>query len=178
MRTTRNSNHPPKGAIIKAEPIVDPHRITAIERYLDSKPRDLSLFVVGVNTNLRASDLRRLTVGNVQGLRLGRCDAAREEDAKSSSDLSQSQSHRHAGTLAGGSSVARAARCAPVPQSAHRASPAGVDYQPDGEGVVPGCRAGGSLFSAYVAQNFWLYASGGAWDGVRGHRPSVQSQFI
>ncbi|MEE8479817.1 MAG: tyrosine-type recombinase/integrase [Desulfobacterales bacterium] len=38
---------------------------------LANKPRDLALFTIGINTNLRASDLLRLKVGQVKDLNAG-----------------------------------------------------------------------------------------------------------
>ena len=62
----RNTNRPQKGDVIKVEPIRDKKAIATIKKILAGKPRDLALFVVGINTNLRASDLVRLTVGQVR----------------------------------------------------------------------------------------------------------------
>ncbi|MBF0510477.1 MAG: tyrosine-type recombinase/integrase, partial [Deltaproteobacteria bacterium] len=39
------------------------------KRLLADRPRDLALFTVGINTNLRASDLLQITVGQVRGLK-------------------------------------------------------------------------------------------------------------
>lgn len=66
-----NPNHPQKGAIITVDPIRETKHIRAIKKILADKPRDLALFVVGINTNLRASDLTRITVGHVRGLKPG-----------------------------------------------------------------------------------------------------------
>jgi len=56
---------------MKVEPIRSIKDIRAIKKLLISSPRDFALFVVGINTNLRASDLLRLTVGNVRNLKVG-----------------------------------------------------------------------------------------------------------
>jgi hypothetical protein len=53
----RCRNHPRKGARIKVEPFRDIQDIQNIKRLLRDRPRDLCLFIVGINTNLRASDL-------------------------------------------------------------------------------------------------------------------------
>lgn len=66
-----NPNHPKKGAIIAVDPIRDTKHIRAIKKILADKPRDLALFVVGINTNLRASDLARIKVGHVRSLKAG-----------------------------------------------------------------------------------------------------------
>lgn len=60
-----NENHPVKGSKIKVDPIMDPQAIRAIRDLLKDKPMHLALFTVGINTNLRASDLVRLTFGQV-----------------------------------------------------------------------------------------------------------------
>ena len=45
--------------------------IQLIRRMLQDKPRDLALFTIGINTNLRASDLLRLRVYQVRDLEPG-----------------------------------------------------------------------------------------------------------
>lgn len=50
----------------KVEPITDLKDIQTIKKLLKDKPRDYCLFVLGINTNLRASDLRRIKVGQVE----------------------------------------------------------------------------------------------------------------
>lgn len=59
----RNPNHPKKGSTIKVEPISDLKDIKLIKKLLRDKPRDYCLFTVGINTNLRASDLIRILPG-------------------------------------------------------------------------------------------------------------------
>lgn len=61
-----NMNHPKKGTTIKVEPITRLKDIKAIKKLLADKPRDLALFTLGINTNLRASDLLRLKAGQVR----------------------------------------------------------------------------------------------------------------
>jgi len=53
----KNPNHPKKGSIIKVEPFKTEKSISKIKNFLKDKPLDLALFVVGINTNLRAVDL-------------------------------------------------------------------------------------------------------------------------
>jgi len=60
-----------KGENNKVDPIRRDKDIKAIKMLLKSKPRDLALFTVGINTNLRASDLCRITVGMVKNLSPG-----------------------------------------------------------------------------------------------------------
>ena len=71
MTKTGNPNHPKKGSTIKVEPIKKLKDIKAIKKLLANKPRDLALFTIGINTNLRASDLLRLRVAKVKDLKAG-----------------------------------------------------------------------------------------------------------
>ena len=64
-----NSNHPSPGSQIKVEPIRNLKDIRLIKKLLADKPRDLALFTIGINTSLRASDLLRLTIGQLRNLR-------------------------------------------------------------------------------------------------------------
>lgn len=73
------NNHPKRGSIIKVEPIRTQAAIDAIKELLAEKPRDLAIFVTGINTNLRASDLLRITVGQVRVLKPGDCFVLREK---------------------------------------------------------------------------------------------------
>jgi integrase len=67
----RNPNHPKKGSTTKVEPIRDLKHIEKIKDLLINNPRDLCLFTLGVNTNLRASDLVSITIGQVAHLKSG-----------------------------------------------------------------------------------------------------------
>lgn len=69
MKKGENSNHPKAGDEIKVEPIKTVKDIKAIKKLLSDNPRDLALFTVGINTNLRASDLLRITAGQVRNLK-------------------------------------------------------------------------------------------------------------
>ena len=72
MRRKRtNPNAPRKGAKIKVQPIRSLKDIQFIRRMLQERPRDLALFTIGINTNLRASDLLRLRVYQVRNLEPG-----------------------------------------------------------------------------------------------------------
>ena len=64
----RNRNHPKKGSCIKVEPIREINDVKLIREMLAGRPRDLLLFTLGINTNLRASDITALTVGQVRHL--------------------------------------------------------------------------------------------------------------
>jgi len=63
MAWNGNSNHPPKGSSIAVEPIKSLRAIATIKKLLADSPRDLALFVVGINTALRGCDLLSLTAG-------------------------------------------------------------------------------------------------------------------
>ena len=71
MTKTGNPNHPKKGSQIKVDPIRKLKDIKAIKKLLANKPRDLAMFTIGINTNLRASDLLRLKVSHVKDLQAG-----------------------------------------------------------------------------------------------------------
>ena len=68
---SRNPNHPKKDSSIKVEPIREIRDIRSIKKMLADSPRNLCLFVLGINTNLRASDLLRITVGQVRHCKSG-----------------------------------------------------------------------------------------------------------
>lgn len=70
-RKAGNPNHPKAGSSIQVEPIRDQKDIRNIKKLLSDKPRDLCLFTVGINTNLRASDLLKITAGMVRHLKPG-----------------------------------------------------------------------------------------------------------
>ena len=67
----KNPNHPKKGSTIKVEPIRELRDIQSIKKLLADNPRDLCLFTLGINTNLRASDLLRITAAQVRNLQAG-----------------------------------------------------------------------------------------------------------
>jgi integrase len=71
MEKGQNTNHPAKGSSIKVQPIMKVKDIETTKRLLADKPRDLCLFTFGINTNLRASDLLRITAGQLRGLKPG-----------------------------------------------------------------------------------------------------------
>ena len=70
-RKRKNPNAPRKGVKIKVEPIRSLKDIQLIRRMLQEKPRDLALFTIGINTNLRASDLLGLRFYQVRDLEPG-----------------------------------------------------------------------------------------------------------
>ena len=66
MKKGENLNHPVKGSSITVEPIRNLKDIKAIKKMLADNPRDTCLFTLGINTNLRASDILKIKVGQVQ----------------------------------------------------------------------------------------------------------------
>lgn len=71
MKPGTNTNRPAPGSEIAVEPIRKTRDIKAIKKLLSDKPRDLALFNLGINTNLRASDLVAITAGLVADLEVG-----------------------------------------------------------------------------------------------------------
>ena len=71
MKKGLNLNHPQIGSRITVDPIRKLRDVKAIKAILASSPRDLALFTFGINTNLRASDLLRITIGMVKHLEAG-----------------------------------------------------------------------------------------------------------
>jgi len=71
MSIQGNPNHPKAGTTIKVDPIKEIRHIKAIKKLLQDKPRDLALFVLGINTNLRAGDLVSLKVSQIKDLKPG-----------------------------------------------------------------------------------------------------------
>ena len=60
-----------KGENGKVEPIKNLKDLKSIKMLLRDKPRDLALFTLGINTNLRASDLCRIIVDMVKDVQPG-----------------------------------------------------------------------------------------------------------
>ena len=65
----RNPNHPKKGSVIRVDPIRDLKDIKSIRKLLADQPRNFALFILGTNTNLRASDMLAIKAGQVRGLK-------------------------------------------------------------------------------------------------------------
>ena len=70
-KISAHQNHPKKGSSIKVEPIRSAKAIRDIMELLFDNPRDLCLFLVGINTAFRASELVSIKVGHVQHLQAG-----------------------------------------------------------------------------------------------------------
>jgi integrase len=71
MKNARNQNRPKKGSQIKVDPIKKRKDIDSIKKLISDNVRDSALFTIGINTNLRASDLLRIRVGQVRDLKPG-----------------------------------------------------------------------------------------------------------
>lgn len=68
MLKGENFNHPKKGSAIKVDPIKSMKHIQTIKKLLSDKTLDYAIFVIGINTNLRASDLLGIKVHQVKDL--------------------------------------------------------------------------------------------------------------
>lgn len=75
-------NHPRLGSTIRVEPIKAQKDINLMKRLLSDSPRDLAIFIVGINTNLRASDLLSIKVGQIRHLEAGGQFSIREKKTK------------------------------------------------------------------------------------------------
>jgi integrase len=71
MKKGGNANHPKKGDRIKVDPIRKIKDIKAISKLTSDTPRDHLLFIMGINNGLRAGDLVKLKVKEVQHLKVG-----------------------------------------------------------------------------------------------------------
>ena len=67
----RNPNHPKKGSSTKVEPISRLEDIQRVKDVLSDNPRNLCLFILGINTAYRANELVSITVGQVAHLNAG-----------------------------------------------------------------------------------------------------------
>ncbi len=65
MKKGENFNHPPKGSHITVDPIRSLRDVKKIKKLLANQLRNLALFTLGINTNLRASDLLSIKVRDV-----------------------------------------------------------------------------------------------------------------
>ena len=78
----KSDNSPKEGSILKKIPIKSPEAIEAIKVLLKDNLRDLALFVLAINSNLRACDLLALTIGQVRELHVGDELVLRERKTK------------------------------------------------------------------------------------------------
>ena len=70
-RPEPNPNHPRLGDTIKVEPIRTVNGINKIKKALAPSPRNLAMFVVGINTAYRASELLSIRLKQVRHLQSG-----------------------------------------------------------------------------------------------------------
>ncbi|MFC1692639.1 tyrosine-type recombinase/integrase [Candidatus Latescibacterota bacterium] len=63
-----NKNHPQKGSTIRVDPIIKLDDIAKIKDLLKNNYRNYCLFILGINTNLRAIDLCQIKVEQVRDL--------------------------------------------------------------------------------------------------------------
>ena len=56
---------------MKVQPIHRLKDVKSIKRLISDSPRDSAIFAIGINTNLRASDILGLTIGQVRGVKPG-----------------------------------------------------------------------------------------------------------
>lgn len=68
---SKNPNHPKPGDTIKVEPIRTVNSINKIKKSLSDSPRNFALFVVGINTAYRASELLSIKIHQVRHLEVG-----------------------------------------------------------------------------------------------------------
>ena len=71
MKRGGNANHPKRGDRIKVDPIRKIKDIKAISKLTADTPRDHLLFIMGINNGLRAGDLIKLKVKDVQHMKIG-----------------------------------------------------------------------------------------------------------
>jgi len=91
-----NKNAPQKGSKIKVEPIKNLDDINLIKRMLNEKHRDLAIFTLGINTNLRASDLVRIETLQVKYLSAGDSFEVKEKKTKKQKRITLNQTCVHA----------------------------------------------------------------------------------
>lgn len=87
--TPQQMNHPKKGSIIAVEPIRSLAEVDRVKDYLRRNKRNLTVFTLGVNTNLRAGDLLGLTMGDIDWF-MG-CVVIREGKTKKKRNIHLSQ---------------------------------------------------------------------------------------
>ena len=75
----RNPNRAKKGDVIRVEPLRRPEDIKVIKVLLKDEPPNLAMFVFGINTALRASDILRSRLCDVENLKPGETFILREK---------------------------------------------------------------------------------------------------
>jgi integrase len=71
LQKTQRRNHPRPNSVIKSDPIRNLDDIAKIKELLKGRPRDFALFVAGINSALRGSDIVDLKVSDIEGLKPG-----------------------------------------------------------------------------------------------------------
>lgn len=56
---------------MNVDPIKNTEDLNNLKKYLQRSPRDFAIFTLAINTNLRASDFRRITIGQVTDIEPG-----------------------------------------------------------------------------------------------------------
>jgi integrase len=79
MKRIQAENHPKAGDIIKVEPLREKKDIRNIKKFLADKPLDLAYFTVGINSNLRASDILQIKYCHAAGFSAGDTFQIREK---------------------------------------------------------------------------------------------------
>ena len=85
-------HHPEKGDTIKVDPIKSIKDIANIKKLLADNPRNLAIFTLGINTNLRASDILKITVGQVKHLKAGEHFTMKEKKTDKQRTITVNQS--------------------------------------------------------------------------------------
>lgn len=70
-KINKNPNRPQKGDSIAVDPIRDESDIKTLIKYLDGNARDSLLFIMGINTGIRSTDILKLRVGDLRYLKVG-----------------------------------------------------------------------------------------------------------
>ena len=79
------------GSRIKVDPIINLEDIAKIKNLIKNNPRNYCLFILGINTNLRAVDLCQIKVGQVRGLKENDEIELREQIAGMTTDLGEQE---------------------------------------------------------------------------------------
>lgn len=75
----KNPNHPKKGSSIRVAPIRRQEDVANIKKLLQNEPRNLAIFILGIDTSLRASDILNVKVGQARHIKLGEHFCVREK---------------------------------------------------------------------------------------------------
>ena len=84
------------GRITKVDPIRLPKQISSIKKHLRDSPRNLAIFTMGINTALRASDLLRIKLADVEHLSPGEHFTIREKKTGKTKQVTLNKASYHA----------------------------------------------------------------------------------